>query len=273
MSLSELYGETPSPAAQSIAIEMRARSIPNLGILGNDSHTYGYHLSAKRLRATGHGGDASLMGPLNTPVGHTQWACAIDLGMAWTGSRAWLESVRVKCAAGTVALAEIIGSTDGRIARYAAPSTGWRWVSYHGDGHVSHSHLSIGRRTDLAGDAGLGAALFGDDMALTAAELGLLKSTHDRVGDIYLRRLNAIEAAVAAEKTRDVALLAIVDKVLQIAQGTASRDETQALSAVLVQVVAAQGELTRREILAALNAASDESPDPDEQPVHTSPAV
>jgi hypothetical protein len=157
---SQRYGEHPAAALSSVVPHLKRVGASLSGIVANDAHTYGYHLSAARLRGTGKAQDYSMTGPANAPAADQHAACAIDIGMAWPASRTWLEWVRAERAAGRLPqITELIGSTDGRAARYAAASTGWKWSRYTGDGHVAWCHVAIGRRyanQDDFGDALLG---------------------------------------------------------------------------------------------------------------------
>lgn len=158
------FAEFVPPALLSIQREATARGMGYSGSLGNDTHTFGAHLSLNRLVATGKQNDYTLHPP---PLpGFERAAAAIDLGAgpAWAGE--WLEEVRARCKSGKITfLGELIGDPDlvpglgrdARIARYAAPPS-WDWVPYSGTGHVAWCHLWV-RRNRLA-DGSIGAALF-----------------------------------------------------------------------------------------------------------------
>ena len=157
-SLYQRYAEHPAVALSSVLPHLTRVGASLSGIGGNDLHTFGYHLSQVRLRATGMATDYSLQGDANTPVVDAHAACAIDIGMDWPAARAWLEWVRAERAAGRLGhVAELIGSTDGRTARYAAATSGWLWERYEGTGHVDWCHVAVGRR--WANDDGFGDAL------------------------------------------------------------------------------------------------------------------
>jgi len=158
--LSQRYGEHPAAALSSVVPHLKRIGATLSGIVANDAHTYGYHLSAARLRGTGKAQDYSMTGPANAPAADQHAACAIDVGMAWPASRSWLEWVRTERAAGRLPqITELIGSTDGKTARYAAASTAWKWNRYTGGGHVAWCHVAIGRR--WANDDDFGDALLG----------------------------------------------------------------------------------------------------------------
>lgn len=118
-----------------------------LGICGDAAHTYGYHVPAARLPSS----DYSLRGAANDPV--CVWeAAAIDIGMDWPASRTWLpwliREIREDRIQG---IYEVIGSLDGVSARYWSDDDGWgdAGVPYTGEGHISHTHVSIYRSTTL----------------------------------------------------------------------------------------------------------------------------
>lgn len=157
--MSQRYEEHAAKALMSVRPHLERVGASLSGIVANDGHTYGYHLSSVRLGATGKRTDYSLKGQANIPVVDERAACAIDIGMGWPASRTWLEWVRTQRRAGhLMQITELIGSTDGRTARYAAASTDWAWDHYDGDGHVGWCHVGIGRRH--ANDTSFGDALF-----------------------------------------------------------------------------------------------------------------
>lgn len=166
MSLSSYYAEYPSLAVASVRDRASELGIGINGIVGNDDHRYGYHLSPARLRGTGHSNDYSLQGALNHVVADRA-ACAVDVLMNWTASGEWLESVRRRCASGTTPqIAELIGDPDFKPgagkdtfrAMYADHRNGWRWVEYTGEGHVAWCHLAVFR--SFANSATLGDSVF-----------------------------------------------------------------------------------------------------------------
>ena len=119
-----------------------------LGICGDANHTYGYHVPAANLPSD----DYSLDGPLNEPV--CEWhACAMDFGMVdWPVSRQWLRWLIGEIAADRITgVYEVIGSYDGVDVRYWSDDAGWteNGVPYTGEGHDTHTHVSIYRSTAL----------------------------------------------------------------------------------------------------------------------------
>lgn len=138
------------PEAPALVIEkQRLNSIrPGqfLGIIGDASHTYGYHLENPPAS------DYSRAGVLNNPVGN--YACAIDIGMNWPASRDWLSwfiaEVREDRISG---IAEVIGSFNGRDVRYWSDSSTPQWqqngVAYQGSGHDTWTHVAVYRSTAL----------------------------------------------------------------------------------------------------------------------------
>lgn len=169
MAQARRYAEFAPPALLAIEHAAVPLGFALVGMVGNDAHTYGAHLSQVRLQATGHGGDYTL-----TPApgaANARGAAAIDLGTgpvgdgpAWAGE--WLEWVRGRCQSGEFGfIGEIIGDpdlvpgadTDAHTALYAT-GPGWQWVPYQGQGHVAWCHLWIKR--DRLSDTGLGRRLF-----------------------------------------------------------------------------------------------------------------
>lgn len=140
----------PCTEAPGLAIEKgRLRTIGGtfLGICGDASHTYGYHVPAARLGSD----DYSMQGAANAPV-CTWHAAAIDIGMDWPASREWLrwliQQIREDHIRG---IAEVIGSYDGVNVRYWSDGSGWSTdgIRYTGSGHDTHTHVSIYRSTAL----------------------------------------------------------------------------------------------------------------------------
>lgn len=143
--------EPPCTEAPALVIE-KQRLINDiggtfLGICGDANHTYGYHVPAANLPAD----DYSLEGAANIPV--CEWhAAAIDVGMDWPASRDWLKWLIPQIANDNIkGIAEVIGSYDGVDVRYWSDSTGWsvEGIPYQGEGHDTHTHVSIYRSTAL----------------------------------------------------------------------------------------------------------------------------
>lgn len=135
------------PAAPALLTELPRLSTvgaANLGICGDLNHHYGYHINSGRLPSS----DYSMQGPLNRPVG--DHCCALDIGMGWPAARSWIrwliQMVREDRIQG---VAEVIGSLDGRTARYWSDADGWgdSGVPYNGEGHVTWTHVGIYRST------------------------------------------------------------------------------------------------------------------------------
>lgn len=137
----------PAPALAMERTRLAAIGGSFLGICGDASHTYGYHVPAARLPSS----DYSMRGAANVPV--CEWhGCAIDIGMNWPASRSWLrwliQAIREDRIMG---IAEVIGSYDGVNVRYWSDSSGWSTdgMAYTGSGHDSWTHVSIYRSTAL----------------------------------------------------------------------------------------------------------------------------
>ncbi len=116
-----------------------------LGICGDANHTYGFHVPAANLPAD----DYSMEGEANQPA--CEWeASAIDIGMDWPVSRDWLrwliEEIRNDAITDVF---EVIGSYDGVDVRYWSDWSGWETdgIPYDGEGHDTHTHVSIYRST------------------------------------------------------------------------------------------------------------------------------
>jgi len=153
------YPEHGSKNLISVTVEMRRIGASNDGMVGNDAHKYGYHLSPNRLIGNGISGDYSLQGTINRVVDR-QAACAIDIVNDWPASRKWIAWMFTEYAAGRLPhVVEIIGSLDGKVASYAAISTGRKRVRYTGTGHIGWTHVAHGR--SFANQTTLGKELLG----------------------------------------------------------------------------------------------------------------
>lgn len=221
--MAERYGEHPAPALASVLPHLGRVGATLAGIIANDAHTYGAHLSRDRLVGTGHGEDYTLRGAPNTPVVDDRAACAIDIGMAWPAAGEWLADVQVRAARGDLPqVFELIGDPDlilgpgqdAHQALYAAPSTGWAWVDYTGQGHVTWCHVAVGRR--YANDRSFGDQLLGgwsstgrtDDVSaqdvwdyqIGSPSLGVKRSAGDWLKQIGVAagQVTALTAAVQA---------------------------------------------------------------------------
>lgn len=139
---------------------------PNLflGIVGDQNHTFGYHLVNPPP------GDYSTEGSANKPVG--SYACAIDVSMSWPASRTWLQWLITEIREDRIqGIAEVIGSFDGRNVRYWSDTSGWQQegVPYEYSGHDTWTHVAVYRSTAkqdhgiLAGWTATGYAPTGDD--------------------------------------------------------------------------------------------------------------
>ena len=128
----------PGPAAERPRLEKLGGTW--LGCCGNAAHTYGFHLPSCACEPD----DYSLRyGP-----GNPNWACAIDCGMGWEGSREWLGRLISAVRAGTARyrpLVEIIGSLDGVNVIYLCRWNSWRIEKYTGQGHDTWTHLGYDR--------------------------------------------------------------------------------------------------------------------------------
>lgn len=246
------YNEHPAAALKSVLPEMERIGAGLSGILGNDLHKYGYHLSRNRLVGTGLTGDYSLVGAEDTPVVDARAGCAIDIGMDWQAAGEWLEWVRAERQAGRLLqVAELIGDPDMipglpkdiKDACYTSAAHGWKWVNYTGQGHVTWCHVGIGRR--YANDETFGKALLGgwsatgrveeDDM-YTEADRARDNNTNGRAVEVY-----AIKAALAASATREETTLALMTKLAELLSGKpGSIDMAQ-----IKTWIAAEGEKSR----------------------------
>lgn len=293
MTLADQYNEHGAAALKSCEPHIIRVGARVVGMVADDDHRYGWHLSARRLIGTGRDDDKSLRGP-NLPIVDDRAACAIDISADWPASGEWLEDVRQRCASGDlVDVAEIIGDPDLipgaprdiKDACYAAPSTGWRWVEYRGQGHVTWCHIGIWRAR--ANDRTLGDRLLGgwtaagrkdeDDMdvkefrqALPAAYVPRPENLPPYLGEytptagylwhgtyMYVTRIEAaLRAFIAGEEVRDAA----TDRLLR--EGTGN-PETAAILATIRQeaaatrtAVLAQADEHLRDMAAALDAAA-----------------
>jgi hypothetical protein len=113
-----------------------------LGIIGDENHSFGYHLCAPP------DGDYSTLGSTNRPVG--PYSCAIDIGMNWPASRTWLRWLIGEIREDRIqGIAEVIGSYDGSDVRYWSDDSGWETngVRYDGEGHDTWTHVAVYRST------------------------------------------------------------------------------------------------------------------------------
>lgn len=112
-----------------------------LGCCGDPNHTYGFHLPSCACAPDDYS--------LRYGVGNPNWACAIDVGMGWEGSREWLakliNKVRTEQDPDYRPLVEIIGSLDGINVIYLARWNGWKIEKYTGQGHDTWTHLGYDR--------------------------------------------------------------------------------------------------------------------------------
>ena len=126
---------------------LQAIGAPFLGIIGDASHSFGYHLCNPPT------GDYSRDGVANQPVG--AYACALDVGMTgWAASRDWLRWLITEIREDRITgVAEVIGSFDGRNVRYWSDVETPQWqqegVPYSGDGHDTWTHVAIYRSSAL----------------------------------------------------------------------------------------------------------------------------
>lgn len=116
-----------------------------LGIVGDASHTYGYHLGPDRAPSW----DSSISELTRDRTGanrYPYYASAIDIGMGWGQSRQWLAWFIDRLRKGAYPdVREVIGSLDGRNALYFDGTDGFDAYGYSGGGHVSHTHISFYR--------------------------------------------------------------------------------------------------------------------------------
>lgn len=132
----------------------------NLGVVGNTSHTYGYHLGKDRIYdGSGPGvGDADYsVKTARDRAGLTNMASAIDLGKL-NGSLAnlqkfsrWLVARAQHNATGTRDLREIIYSPDGKTVLRWDRERGYASTPRAGEAdntHLTHTHISFYRDSE-----------------------------------------------------------------------------------------------------------------------------
>jgi hypothetical protein len=122
------------------------------GICGDSKHNYGFHRAPNQIPRS----DYSLRGDRNRPVCRDH-AAAIDIGMNWPASRAWLKWLIGEIRAGRITgVSEVIGSYGGRNKVMY-----WSWeetpswpdvgIDYYrkkdGEGHYDWSHVAVFRST------------------------------------------------------------------------------------------------------------------------------
>lgn len=208
-----------------------------LGIIGDQNHTFGYHLCSPPA------GDYSTQGIANWPVG--SYACAIDIGADWAASRQWLAWLIAEIREDRITgIAEVIGSLDGKTARYWSDSETPEWqqegVPYDGDGHVAWAHVAIYRSTakqdhgilkgwGANGQTGSGGVSTGDEdfvpygrpkdgggrnVGTLAADVWgqevLGRSPYDGAKSIRTQQLDRIETAIGKLGTATVDIPALV---------------------------------------------------------------
>jgi len=118
-----------------------------LGIVGDANHRSGYHLGPDRIVDDD---DYSVQQHRDRTGAHRfpQAACAYDMGMGWSSSRAWLAWLVNECRGGAFPqVREIIGSLDGVHKQYFSGLRGFQTERYTGDNHVDHTHISVFRDT------------------------------------------------------------------------------------------------------------------------------
>ncbi|GAA3450505.1 peptidoglycan-binding domain-containing protein [Dactylosporangium matsuzakiense] len=118
-----------------------------LGIVGDVNHRSGYHLGPDRIAD---GDDYSMRSTRDKQGAHRfpTAACAYDMGMGWSASRAWLAWLVNECRNGAFPqVREIIGSLDGVHKQYFSGLRGFQTEHYSGDNHVDHTHISVFRDT------------------------------------------------------------------------------------------------------------------------------
>ena len=221
-----------------------------LGIVGDEFHSFGYHLPSPPV------GDYSLLGAANRPVG--QYACAIDISMRWPASRQWLAWLIAEIRDDRIqGIAEVIGSLDGRNVRYWSDASGWgpQGVAYEGTGHDTWTHVAVYRSTALAdrkilsgwtatGYKGKGSAVSDQDFA----PFGRAKPAGDReigvmISDLWYQELgedspyapgnpSARNSRLARMESKLDALAARVDKL------AVAGVEVDALAAAVADLIA-----------------------------------
>ncbi|HEY3004520.1 MAG TPA: hypothetical protein VGJ44_19390 [Kribbellaceae bacterium] len=254
---------SPAPGLLAEVPRLSAVGAVLLGICGDANHTYGYHINSGRLPAS----DYSMQGAANRPVG--DYCCAIDVGMGWPASRAWLRWLIAEIAADRIrGIAEVIGSYDGRDVRYWSDDSGWApaGVPYQGSGHDTWTHIGIYRSTALAdhrllaGWTATGLEGAGGDMELTdrvrLVPLGAVAADSSIRPDIAMVDLLAftllntetLRRQVAALTTKLEVVLGEVDQVEELLAALPASDPDQ-----LAQYLAEQlGDRLTPELLDAL---------------------
>ncbi|MFI5911132.1 peptidoglycan-binding protein [Dactylosporangium sp. NPDC051541] len=140
-----------------------------LGIVGDAAHRSGYHLGPDRIVDDD---DYSMQQPRDIAGAHRfpTAACAYDMGMSWSSSRAWLAWLVNQCRNGAFPqVREIIGSLDGVHKQKFSGLKGYPAERYDGDNHVDHTHISVFRDTADTDHSPLLRGFFGRAQGVSAA--------------------------------------------------------------------------------------------------------
>lgn len=126
---------------------LRSKRVPPVGIVGDEDHTYGYHLGDDRISDAD---DYSIQHSRDR-AGLSNAASAFDIGNHGDlpDLTAWLVDQCRKRAPGTGDIREVIGpGSDGRAYRWAREN-GWQpQRRAKGDSHEWHTHISYYRDSE-----------------------------------------------------------------------------------------------------------------------------
>lgn len=115
-----------------------------LGIVGDKNHKYGYHLGAYEVPSSDYSRQHKRDRDGITKYGG-YYAAAIDIGMGWKASRAWLKWLVAECQKGKFPdVREVIGSFDGKTCFYY-DNVDRKVYKRTAKDHITHSHIAFFR--------------------------------------------------------------------------------------------------------------------------------